>query len=94
MLQQILCKMGPGDHTIREFGNQFLVGHRHSMLCKPTAHLSVSDFPPVYKIDETALKKITLIINIKTYNMNILSLIFRGKLNSGNNLYFPVLCCL
>ena len=76
MLQHIFGIVGTGDHAVGEFGGQFFVGYRNSVLCETTTHFLVADDAPVYKAGQTAFEKIAFIINIKTYDMDIGAFIF------------------
>ena len=81
--QHIFGIMGPGDHRVGEFGQQILVGDRNSCLLQQPAHFPVSGNPGVHEFLQPLPESGMMIINVQAYNVDVMALVFRGKLNAG-----------
>ena len=76
--KQIFCIVGPSDYGVRKFLQKFIIGDLNAGLLQKSAHFMITQGSGFCKAFEPVQKFRVFVINIKSYNMNILSLVLGG----------------
>jgi hypothetical protein len=66
--------------------HKLFIVYGNTGLLQPAAHFPVPNIPGVHEFSELSDKSVVMIVDIQTHDVDVLALVFGGKLDAGNDL--------